>query len=121
MTASLWVGAGVLGAAGAVARVALDAVVLRRTGRRLPWGILMVNASGCLALGLRAGAGVDGDPGLLAAGAFVGAYTTYSTWMVDTMRLVEAGRRRAAALNLALTVIAGLAALAAGWWLGSAL
>lgn len=45
---------------------------------------------------------------------FLGAYTTFSTWMVDTDRLVGAGRYGAAALNIAGSLAAGLAATVLG-------
>ena len=121
MTAAVWVGAGALGAVGAVARVALDVAVLRRAGRRLPWGILLVNVLGCLGLGVLAGNGTGGDARFLLGGALLGAFTTYSTWMVDTARLAAGGRGRAALLNVVLNVALGLAALGLGWSLGSGL
>ncbi len=121
MTALGGLGAGALGAAGAVARVAVDGAVLRRAGRHLPWGLLLVNAVGCLALGALAGGGAGGVAGVLLGGALVGACTTYSTWMVDPARLAGEGRRGAATVNVALNVGLGLAALGAGWWAGASL
>lgn len=121
MSPALWIGAGVLGGAGAVARVLLDGAVTRRVGARLPWGTLAVNVVGAFALGLLVRGGLDGGPLFLAGGGAIGAFTTFSTWMVETTALARGGRRRAAALNLLLGIGAGLAAAALGWWAGSLL
>jgi CrcB protein len=119
VTVATWVLAGALGAAGAVGRVALDGAVSRRTSGAMPWGTMAVNVLGALVLGLLVGRGVDGDARLLLAGALVGAFTTFSTWMLETQRLLEEGSDAAAALNLGLSVALGVGAIGLGWWLGS--
>ena len=93
----------------------------RAEGGDLPWGTLAVNVLGSLVLGVAVGAGLDGDPRFLLAGGLVGSFTTFSTWMLETHRLAEEGEGRAAAANLALSAALGLAALGAGWWIGSLL
>lgn len=116
----LWLGAGALGALGSVARFTLDGAVARRVeGGDLPWGTLAVNVLGTLALGVVAGAGLDGDARFLLAGGLIGSFTTFSTWMLETHRLAEEGEGRAATANLVLSATLGLAALGAGWWIGS--
>ena len=57
----------------------------------------MVNLTGAALLGLLVGLGFTGDRLLLAGTATLGSYTTFSTWMLETQRLVEDGelaRRR---------------------------
>lgn len=117
----VWLGAGALGAIGAVARFLLDGAVARRTDGDLPWGTLAVNVLGSFALGVLAGAGVGGDPRFLVGGGLLGAFTTFSTWMLETQRLAEEGEGRLALANLGLSVALGLAAVGAGWWAGSLL
>ncbi len=51
--------------------------------------------------------------------AFVGAYTTFSTWMLQTLELREGGRTGLAVLNIVLSLVIGLAAAAAGHWIGT--
>ena len=80
----------------------------RRAGRAFPWGTLAVNLSGAFALGLLVGAAVGGDALRLAGTGFLGAYTTFSTWMLETHRLAEDGRGRAALANVAVSLAAGL-------------
>lgn len=105
---------GLLGGVGAVARFLLDGAITRRTRGSFPWGIVAVNLSGTFALGLLVGVTVDGDARLVVGGGLLGAYTTFSTWMFDSNRLREEGRPALAALNLAASLVLGLAAV----WLG---
>jgi CrcB protein len=117
----VWIGVALLGGAGAVARFALDSTVSQRAGSGFPWGTLAVNVSGALLLGLLDGAGVGGDALLLTGTATVGSYTTFSTWMLESHRLGEDGETARMWLNLAVSLLAGLAAAAIGKALGGAL
>jgi fluoride exporter len=112
---------GLVGGLGAIARFLLDVFVARRAGRRFPWGTLAVNLSGALCLGVLAGAAVEGDALRLAGTGFLGAYTTFSTWMLESHRLGEDGRLRLGAANLAVSLSAGLAAAWVGQQIGAAL
>jgi CrcB protein len=58
---------------------------------------------------------------MLAGTAFLGAYTTFSTWMLETQRLTEERRIWPAAANLVVSIVLGLAAAAAGQWVASLL
>jgi CrcB protein len=119
VTPLVWLLAGALGAGGAVGRVVLDGAVSRRTSGAMPWGTMAVNVLGAFALGLLTGRGVDGDARLILAGGLIGAFTTFSTWMLETQRLLEEGWDAAAAANLGLSVALGIGAVGLGWWLGS--
>jgi CrcB protein len=107
-------GIALLGGIGASARFLLDAAVAERAGRAFPWGTLAVNLSGAFALGLITGAAVDGADMRLAGTGFIGAYTTFSTWMLETHRQGEDGRLRGAGANLVASLALGLAVA----WLG---
>ena len=110
MSAATWIGIGLLGGLGAVARVVLGAAVDARARSAFPWGTLAVNVSGAFALGALVGAGLGGEGYTLAATGFLGAFTTFSTWVVDSRLL---GSRLGAA-NLAAALVLGLLAA----WLG---
>jgi len=110
----LWVGVGLAGGAGALVRFALDALVSERLGSGFPWGTLAVNVSGAFLLGLLAGATLHGDVLVVAGTGALGSYTTFSTWMLETQRLGEDGQPWLLALNLAVSVAAGLGAVALG-------
>ncbi|MCH8509990.1 MAG: fluoride efflux transporter CrcB [Phycisphaerales bacterium] len=122
MSVSLAMLVALAGGAGAAARYTLDYAVTRRLRTALPLGTWAVNIAGSFALGLLVGllSGSGGEPAVLIVigGGFLGAFTTFSTWMYESVRLAESGARRAAAVNLLGPLIAGLIAAAAGLWLG---
>lgn len=113
------------GFAGAIARQELFSAVQQRAGTRFPVGILAVNLSGAFVLGLLYGLGVASHwPEWLAIGVqtgVIGAYTTYSTWAIDSLTLARGGTARAAAINLAGSLAAGVLLAWGGASLGSAL
>ena len=121
MSWEVWVGVAVLGGCGALARFGLTLLVADRLHPHLPLGTMAVNVSGAFLLGLLAGASVEGDARLLLGLGGIGAYTTFSTWMVETQRIGEAGKRRIAVLNVVLSIAFGLAAAALGRYLGQQL
>jgi CrcB protein len=121
MSAAVLLVVALLGGAGAVGRFLLDGAVSARTGRAFPWGTLAVNLSGAFVLGLLTGAALSGDGLRLVGTGLLGAYTTFSTWALETHRQAEDGRDRQALLNLAVSLVAGLAVAWAGQRLGRAL
>lgn len=118
MTAGTWVAVAAIGGAGAIARFLMDGGVASRTGARLPVGTLAVNLLGSCVLGVLDGAGVTGDAFLLAGTALIGSFTTFSTWMYESQRLVEDGDVATAWLNVAVSLALGLGAAALGRALG---
>jgi CrcB protein len=114
MSVATWAGVAVLGGAGAIARFVVDGAVAERARGDLPVGTLAVNVSGAFLLGLVAGLALKGDALLLAGTATLGSYTTFSTWMLETQRLVEEGEGRVAAVNVVLSLAAGIAAVVLG-------
>jgi CrcB protein len=121
VSAAVVLGIGVVGGAGAIARFALDGAVARRLGREFPYGTLVVNLSGSLVLGVLAGAALHGDAYRLAGTGLIGAFTTFSTWALESHRLAEDGRLRVAGANFALSLVLGVLAAWAGRHLGAAL
>lgn len=121
MSLAVWIGVGLLGGCGALARFGLTLLVADRLHPHLPMGTLAVNLSGAFLLGLLVGAAVEGDARLLLGAGAIGSYTTFSTWMVETQRIDEAGKRRLAVANLVLSVVFGLAAAALGRLIGQQL
>jgi fluoride exporter len=116
---------GLGGFAGAVARYLLDGWVSDRTAGQFPFGTLAVNLIGSFLLGLLFAVTVDRSvlPAELRAPlgvGFIGAFTTFSTLMLESWRLVEGGAAPLAALNLAGSVALGLMAVVAGLAIGRA-
>lgn len=118
MSWAVWAGVALLGGCGALARFGLTLLVADRLHPHLPVGTFAVNVSGAFLLGLLAGAAVDGDARLLLGAGALGSYTTFSTWMVETQRIEEAGKRRIAIANIVLSIVLGLGAAAVGHAIG---
>ena len=111
----------VLGAAvGAPTRYLTDLAVQRLHATRFPWGTWTVNVVGSFVLGVVVAAHSGWVTTLVGTG-FCGALTTFSTFGYETVRLTEEGETATAVSNVALSLVAGLAAAALGWALGSAL
>ena len=118
MSTSLWAGVLAIGGVGSVVRFVVDRAVARRVTDALPLGTLTVNVSGAFLLGLLTGVAPGPTVSLLAGTAFLGAYTTFSTWMLETDRLAEERQIRTAAANIGVSLVCGLAAAFAGYLLG---
>jgi len=116
----------VAGGLGAAARFVVDGAVRARTpSAAFPWATVVVNVSGSLVIGLVTGVLLGaGDPAHLepwrlgVATGFCGGYTTFSTAMVETVRLARSGRRRLALANALGTMALTLAAVALGIAIG---
>lgn len=121
MSAATVIAIGLLGGAGALARFLLDGAVAARLGGGFPYGTLAVNLTGAFALGLFAGVALSGTAYRLLGVGLIGAYTTFSTWALESHRLGEDGRVRAGTANFVLSLILGLAAVWLGRKLGAAL
>ncbi len=121
MTPLAWIAVGLLGGVAAAARFVLDYEVSARFGSAFPLGILAVNLLGAFALGLVAGTTLSGATATVVSGGVIGSFTTFSTWILDTDKLGTAGRADLAWANLAISLLAGLGAVALGHWLGAAL
>jgi CrcB protein len=112
------------GALGAAARFALGGWVQRKTGAVFPWGTMVINLTGCLLLGIYMGLQLGGRFSLpppltrFFAIGFVGAYTTFSTFAVETVVLIEERSLLFALGNVGASVLVGLAAAALGILLG---
>ena len=112
------------GAIGAVARYLVGLAVAARLGVTLPWGTFAVNVTGSFAagllLGLGDGRGLTTSLRLLVVTGFLGGYTTFSAFSVETMHLLEQQGAGVAAANVLGSVVLGLLAAAAGLAVGRA-
>lgn len=124
MAPLLFIGAG--GFLGAIARYVIDGRVTAWTGGALPWGTFAVNMTGSFVLGVlfaliveRAALPADLRGPLLIG--FLGSYTTFSTFALESWRMVEDGAWLYATVNLAGSVLIGVAAVVAGIAIGRAI
>jgi CrcB protein len=118
MSVWVWIAVGGLGGAGALARFVLDALISTRRRGVFPLGTFVVNISGAFVLGVLTGLDLPGETLLLAGTATIGAYTTFSTWVLETHRLAEDGETGTAVLNVVLSITVGVGAAALGRWVG---
>jgi fluoride exporter len=115
----VWAGVALIGGAGSVVRFLIDGAVSSTAGRDFPFGTLVVNISGAVILGLLTGLALGSDAALLAGTAAVGSYTTFSTWMLETQRLTEERQHRKVIVNVAASLVLGVAAAAFGRLIGA--
>ncbi|SFF40429.1 camphor resistance protein CrcB [Fontimonas thermophila] len=120
-----WLAVALGGALGALARFGIVRLLTAWFGPAFPLGTLTVNVAGSLAAGLlyvrlvEQGA-TDGVLCALLIVGFLGAFTTFSAFSVETLRLLEDVGLGAAALNVALNLVLCLAACGLGLWIGRA-
>lgn len=112
----LWLG----GIGGALCRFHVNRLIRRVTQNIFPWGTFLINVIGSALLGLLMGLLAKHTTwpttslGVLFGTGFCGAYTTFSTFALETVELWQRGARRATLLNaFGQPLIGGLAA-----WLG---
>jgi CrcB protein len=110
---------GLGGAMGAIARYQVAAMIQARIPAGFPWGTFVVNISGCLLMGIVMVLLSDrlvANPNwrFLIPIGFIGAYTTFSTFEMETFRAISEGAWLVGGLNVVSSVVAGYAAL----WLG---
>lgn len=115
-----WVG--LCGAAGALSRYLLGLQIAGALQQTFPWGTLLINLTGSFLLGLLSSLGEQRRiPAAWHAPlttGFLGSFTTFSSWIVDTMGFLQSGNYQAAALNLILSVGLGLPLVWAGLAVG---
>jgi CrcB protein len=115
------------GACGAITRFLVSSGIYQWLGRDFPYGTLVVNVIGSLLMGLltetlivqRVSIGVEYRAAILVG--FIGAFTTFSTFSIETFYLLEQGQISKALLNISLSVIACLLAVWLGLLLGKTL
>lgn len=98
-----WVAMG--GAVGSCARVGVGLLVSHRTGTAFPWGTLVVNLTGAFAIGMLLATAVSPTAWRFLALGLLGSYTTVSAFSLQTNQLVQAGRKRAAAIYVVASLV----------------
>lgn len=118
----IWLGVAVGSAFGGVVRYAVIDLVTAMADPRFPWGTLVVNISGSLLIGmLGAVASPESRVALSPAlrhtlmGGVLGGFTTFSSFSLQTLALVQTGELGAALLNVLLSVTLCIGACAGGW------
>lgn len=112
-----------LGAIASVARFWLSTVVQQRAGAGFPWGTFAVNAAGCLFFGFvwslfEKRSNWDPHVRMMILAGFAGAFTTFSTFAFDTVRLIEESAYGLALLNVLGQSTLGIVLIFLGFILG---
>lgn len=108
------------GGVGSVARYAVTTLVGARLGAAFPFGTLAVNAVGSLLMGLIMGLALGAHTSLpepvrlLLAVGFLGGFTTFSSFSMETVTLLNGGEHLAALANVAINCAVGIALAALG-------
>jgi fluoride exporter len=110
-------------AVGGIARFLLGAAVQHRIGTTFPVGTLVINVSGSLLLGflfrfLLATPAVSPEVRAMLMTGFVGGYTTFSTFSLDTALLLDAGQVGRATVYTVASVVLSVAGTFAGMAVG---
>ena len=118
MNQLLAVGAG--GFLGALSRHGVTRLFLRLAGPNFPYGTLAANLLGCLMIGFMAGRiQIGRDPGdlpkLFFMTGFLGSFTTFSTFSLETYRMLEQSAWWMALANLSVHLVVGIAAVVCGF------
>jgi CrcB protein len=114
------------GGIGSVCRFLLAEWAGQRWGASFPWGTFIANISGALLIGLLMGVllsrpAIPPQYRLLLGTGVLGGYTTFSSWMYESWALVDGGALWRAGANVALSIVAGLAATWVGLQIGRTL
>jgi CrcB protein len=104
------------GAAGSVLRYLAAVMGLAWFGAGFPWATLAVNATGSLLIGALAAIGLEGQARFLLVTGFLGGFTTFSAFSLETTLLWDRAPVLAAAY-VAASVALGILGCLAGFWL----
>jgi CrcB protein len=110
---------GLAGALGAVARYTLGGLVQRYTGATFPWGTFVVNIIGAFLFGLiwslvEQRLVISVEARVIILSGFLGAFTTFSSFMFESSSLIGEAQWGLAALNIGGQIVLGLAAMFLG-------
>jgi len=99
---------GLGGAAGSIARYKLGSIISQRMNTTFPAGTFIINITGAVLLGIVSGMHVGGNMYLLLADGFLGAYTTFSTFMYEGITLFQGKEKMNAFIYIAGSLIVGI-------------
>lgn len=99
---------GIGGALGSLARYQLGRFLSQRSGTAFPLGTFLINITGAILLGLLTGLDAPGNVYLLLGDGFLGAYTTFSTFMYEGFQLFGDNRKRNALTYIIASLVIGL-------------
>lgn len=109
---------GIGGALGSLVRYRLGKLITERSNSTFPTGTFIINITGALLLGLLSSIGSGRSLYLLLGDGFLGAYTTFSTFMYEGFNLFSENEKLNAFVYVLGTLLLGVIGYAAGYELG---
>jgi len=111
------------GIVGTVLRYVLAGAIYQKAGTDFPYGTLVINLIGCFLIGLFATLSdeklvLSPDMKVMLMAGFCGAFTTFSTFMLETGNLIKDGEWLRALSNVLLSLFIGFLLFRLGGWLG---
>lgn len=105
---------GIGGAFGSLTRYKLGDIISKKAKSKFPFGTFIINITGAFLLGVLTSSGINKNMSLLLADGFMGAYTTFSTFMYEGFNLFQGRKKLNAFVYVILTLILGIL----GFYLG---
>ena len=107
------------GAVGAVMRYIITGAVYRFSSPVFPWGTLFVNSMGCFFIGVLSGIFerkiISADVKAFILIGLIGAFTTFSTYTLETVNFLKENEIKLACINIALNNLVGILFVIAGF------
>jgi CrcB protein len=124
-SALTWFAVAAGGALGSLARFWMTGVMTALTGPRFPYGTLLINVLGSFVIGVMAGIaltptrlGMHPDVRIFVMVGVCGGFTTFSSFSLQTLELMQSGNMIPAAFYVAGSVVLCMVFVWLGWWLG---
>lgn len=109
---------GLGGTLGGITRYALGKAISKRSKSGFPLGTFIINISGAFLLGLLNGTQTGVTVSLLLGDGFIGAYTTFSTFMYEGVNLFQDREKLNACIYIIGSLFLGISGFVFGFWLG---
>jgi CrcB protein len=106
---------GIGGAFGALTRFQLGKMISQKANTVFPIGIIVINISGSVFLGILTAIDVSNQVSLLLGQGFLGAYTTFSTFMYEGFNLFQSNKKKNACTYVVGSLILGIIGYTAGF------
>lgn len=106
---------GIGGILGSVARYSVGRIIGRHNSTGFPWATFLVNITGALLFGAISALNLNSMMYLLAGEGFFGAFTTFSTFMYEGVRLIKGNKHLDAAIYICITMILGIISFRLGY------
>lgn len=106
---------GIGGMAGSLARFQIGKIIAQKSKTVFPLGTFIINLSGAVLLGIVTGLKIPHSMYLLMADGFLGAFTTFSTFMYEGFNLFHDNEKKNAFVYIFLTLVLGVVGYITGF------